>query len=148
MSNGHTLGRIRNQITGYKGILHSHMAHGNAVTNRNGREYHRHTACFCNTKFYGIYYLINIHMARNDLIIGRYDSYHWFFHFICGKSQSVKQASCRSLLHTATCVITDHNFPPPSIYFSILFKLYKYLQIKSPISAVPTCFTSLFLLSS
>ena len=44
MGHGHTLGGVGNQVTGYQGILHAHMAHGDAVADCNGRKYNGSTA--------------------------------------------------------------------------------------------------------
>ena len=112
MGDCHTLGGICNQISGYQGIFHADMSHGNSVTDCDCRKYHRHTAGLCNSKFHSLYNFIQIHMARNNLIVGTYDSHHRLFHFFRGKSQGIEQASRRSLLHAASCVITRHICTP------------------------------------
>ena len=51
---------------------------------------HQNTTGFCHSKFYCIHNFVYIHVSRNDLIVGTYNSDHRFFHFICSKSQSIK----------------------------------------------------------
>ena len=70
----HTLGGVSNQITGYQGVFHSNMSHGNTVTHCNGREYDRSSACHGYTLLYCIYNLVQMHMTRYDLIVGTYDT--------------------------------------------------------------------------
>ncbi|GFI29358.1 hypothetical protein IMSAGC013_00744 [Lachnospiraceae bacterium] len=74
MSQRHTFRGIRNQITGNQGIFHAGMPHGNSVTNCNGRKYHRNAAGLCYPQLHCIYNFIQIHMPRNDFIIGAYNS--------------------------------------------------------------------------
>ena len=69
----HRLCRIRDQIPRYQRILHTEMSHGNPVAYGNGREYDRRTARHGYSLLYCIDDLVQVHVSRNDLIIGAYD---------------------------------------------------------------------------
>ena len=47
MCHCHTLGRIGDQISCYKRILHADMTHGDTITDGDSWEYNRHTSCHC-----------------------------------------------------------------------------------------------------
>ena len=79
MGDSHTLRGICNQVSGNQRIFHADMSHGNTITYRDCRKYNRYATCFRNAEFYGVYNFINIHMARNNFIVGTYNSDHWFF---------------------------------------------------------------------
>ncbi len=49
------------------------MTHGDSIADCDGREHNRCSACHGNSLFYRIDYLVQIHVARNYLIIGAYD---------------------------------------------------------------------------
>ena len=74
MCHSHTLGGVSDQVTGYQGVFHSHMAHGNTIAYCNSREYDRGTACHSNTLLYCVYDLVQVHVSRHDLIVGAYDA--------------------------------------------------------------------------
>ena len=74
MRHCHSLCRVCNQISCYKRILHSNMSHRNSITDCDCRKYNRCSASHCNTLFYCIYDLIQIHMSWNDFIIRTYDT--------------------------------------------------------------------------
>ena len=108
MGQSHTLGGVGDQISRHQGILHSHMAHGDTVADRDGRKYHRDAPRLGNTHLYGVDNLIQVHMSRHDLIVGTHDSHHGFLHLFLGKSKGVKQAAVRRLLHAAFYIVTSH----------------------------------------
>ena len=84
MCHCHCLCRICDQISCYEGIFHSDMSHGNSVTNCDCREYTRYTSCHGNTHFYCLYDFIQVHMSRNNFIVGAYDTDKRFVHlFFC-----------------------------------------------------------------
>ena len=70
MCHGHGFCGICNQVSGYQGIFHADVSHGNAVTDSNGREHYRGAACHGNTLFYGVYNLVQVHVARYDFVVG------------------------------------------------------------------------------
>ena len=69
MGKSHALGGIRDQVPCHKGILHADMPHRYTVANRNGREYHGHSAGFGYSELNRLHYLVYVHMPRNYLII-------------------------------------------------------------------------------
>ena len=74
MGHRHRFCGISDQVTGYQGIFHSDMSHGDTVTDRNRRKHDRRTACHGNSLFYCINDFIQIHMTGNDLVIRAYDT--------------------------------------------------------------------------
>ena len=74
MCHSHRFGGIGDQVTGYQGIFHSDMSHGDTITDCDCREHDRSTACHGYSLFYGIDDFIQIHMAGNDLVVGAYDT--------------------------------------------------------------------------
>ena len=99
----HTFRGIRNQISCYQRIFHSHMAHGNSV------EHHGNAARLGNAKLYRLHNLVKIHMSGNNLIVGADNAHHGLLHLLPGKSKGVEQASVRSLLYTCFYMITSHS---------------------------------------
>ena len=81
MGFGHTLCGICDQFAGYQGIFHTDMSHGDTVTHSDGRKDDGGTTRHSHTKLYRFCDFIQIHMTRNDLIVGTNDSYQGFFHF-------------------------------------------------------------------
>ena len=86
VSNGHTFGRIGNQISGNKGILHSDVSHGNTVTYGNGWENNRYTTGLRNPHTNRVHNLIDIHVTRYDLVVGADDADHRLLHLVCGEA--------------------------------------------------------------
>ena len=90
MGERHCLGRVSDEITGNKGVFHTHVSHGDAVANRNCGKYYGSTACHRHAELYGIYDLIEIHVSGDDLVIGADDTDQGAFLFFLGESQGVK----------------------------------------------------------
>ena len=65
-----------NKVSGHKRILHSDVAHSDAVTYGDRRENNGHTACHRNSELNGFCDLIEVHMTGNDLIVGADDTDH------------------------------------------------------------------------
>ena len=112
MGQRHTLCGIRNQIPGHQGILHADMPHGNTIADSNGREHHRSTAGHGNAQLHGIHNLIQVHMARNYLIIGTYNTHQRLSHLFLCHTKSIKQGPVGCLLHTCLNRITFHVVSP------------------------------------
>ena len=112
MGQRHTLRGIRNQIPGHQGILHADMPHGNTIADSNGREHHRSTAGHGNAQLHGIHNLIQVHMARNYLIIGTYNTHQRLSHLFLCHTKSIKQGPVGCLLHTCLNRITFHVVSP------------------------------------
>ena len=110
MSHSHTLGGIGNQVTGYQGVFHAHMPHGDAVADCDSRKYNRSTAAHGNAKLYGFYDFIQVHMSRYDLIIGTHDADQRLLHLFFCQAQRVKQTAVGRLLHTLFYCVTSHLF--------------------------------------
>ena len=123
MCNCHTLGRICDQVSCYKGILHSDMSHGNTVADSDCREHHRCSACFSHAKLHGLCDLIQVHMSGYDLVVGTNDTDQWFLHFFFCHSKGVEQASVWCLLHAYFNIITLHFCLPFSSICSDNFEI-------------------------
>ena len=66
------------------------MAHGNPVTDRNRRKFHRKASRFGNAHLHRLTNLIQIDMSRNNFIVGTYHADHRLLHFFLGITQGVK----------------------------------------------------------
>ena len=110
MGDGHALRGVCDQVSCHQGIFHPHMTHGNSVTDCDGGKNHRHAAGLSHPQLHCVHNLIQVHMSGHDLVVGAHDTNHGLFHLLGRKSQRVKQASRRSLLHSCSCIITCHSF--------------------------------------
>ena len=99
MCHCHAFRTVRDQISGDKGILHANMSHGNPVTYRDGRKYHRRTACHGHPHLHRLHDLIQVHMPRNDLIIGTDNTDQRALPLFLCITKCIKQASVRRLLY-------------------------------------------------
>ncbi len=90
MGQRHTFRRIRDQVSRHQRIFHTDMSHGNTVAHRDRRKDYRHTAGLCHTKLHGINDLIQVHMARNDFIVGTYDADHRLCHLFFRKAECIE----------------------------------------------------------
>ena len=86
----HTLCGIGNQVSCNKRILHTDMTHGNSVTDRNRRKFHRKTACFGNTHLHRLADFIQINMPRNNFVIGAHHPDHRLLHLFLCVAQGIK----------------------------------------------------------
>ena len=86
----HTLRGIGNQVSCHKGILHTDMPHGNAVTDCNSRKFHRKPTGFGNAHLHRLADFIQIDMSRNNFIIGAHHSDHRLLHLFLGVAQGIK----------------------------------------------------------
>ena len=84
------------------------MSHGNTVTDCNRGKYHRRPSGHGHSQLYSFHDLIQIHMARHNLIIGAYDANHGLFHLFFRHSKGIEQGAVRRLLHTCLYCITSH----------------------------------------
>ena len=105
MCSRETLGRIRNEVSRDERILHARVPHGNAVADRNGRDHDRHTARLCDAELHGIDNLIEVHVARDNFIVGRDDADERLLHLLLGKTECIKQRAVGCLLHPRFHVI-------------------------------------------
>jgi len=71
------------------------MSHSNTVTNSDCREYNRNTACKSNALLNGVNNLIYIHMSRNDIVLGTYNTDKRFLNFFFGKTESIQKRTLR-----------------------------------------------------
>ena len=134
MCKGHSLCRIRNEISRHKRIFHPRMSHSNSITYRNGREHNRCSSCHCHTHFYRIGNLIKIHMSRYNFIIRADDAHQRFFQFFVCKSKCVKKGSVRGLLHSFCYCITFH------LYLLLVKSFYPLADQVSHLCRIHQCF--------
>ena len=104
----HGFGGIRNEVARDERILHAGVAHCNAVAYRNRREDNRRAACHRNADLYGVHNLIDIHVARDDLVIGADDADERTFDLLLREAQSMVQRTVRRVLRTDFQRITFH----------------------------------------
>ena len=68
MGQGHALGGVGNEVAGNQTVLHSDVAHRDAVADRDGREDNGHAAGFGDAQLDGLRNLVDIHVAGNDFV--------------------------------------------------------------------------------
>ena len=112
MSHRHAFSRICNQVTCHKGILHTDMPHGNTVADCDRRKLSGDSPCHRNAKLHCLCDLIQVHVPRNDFIVGIYNTDQRLFHLFFRKSQSMEQRAMGSLLNSFFYCVASHNFPP------------------------------------
>ena len=66
----HGFGGVGDQVTGDQRILHTFMAHGDAVTDGDGGENDGGAAGHGNAQLHGIHDFIEVHVTGDDLIVG------------------------------------------------------------------------------
>ena len=113
MGNGHCFGRVCNQVTRNEGILHPNVAHGNSVTNGNGREHDRCAACSRNPCLNGFCDFIKIHMPGNNFIVRTYHADQRAADLFVGKTERIEQAAVRCPLYSFFNKVRLHNFSSP-----------------------------------
>ena len=70
MGNRHGFAAVRDQLTGGQGILHTHMAHGDAVAHADRREFHRNTTGHANAILDRLSDVFEVIMSRNAFRLG------------------------------------------------------------------------------
>ena len=104
----HGLDAVADELAGGEGILHAHMAHGDAVADTNGRDEDGRTACHLDTGLDCIGDLIQIHVAGHDLAVGADHADEGALQLFGGVAQGVKQAAVRGALRAFGYVVTSH----------------------------------------
>ena len=100
MRHGHAFRAVADQISGHQGIFHADMSHGNAVTDGNGRKHEGRSARHCHSQLHSFNDLIQIHMSRNDLIVGAHNPDQRPLSLFLGDSERIEQASVGRLLYS------------------------------------------------
>ena len=129
VSQCHTLGGIRDQVPGHQGILHAHVAHGDAVADRDGREHHRGAARHGHAQLHRFHDLIQVHVSGYNFIIRTHNAHHGLFHLFRRHAEGVEQGPVGRLLHTCFHCITFH-------LFLLLYRIRS--ATRSPMRVVPT----------
>ena len=104
----HGLDAVADELAGGEGILHAHMAHGDAIADTNGRDEDGRTACRLDTGLDRIGDLIQIHVAGHDLAVGADHADEGALQLFGGVAQGVKQAAVRGALRAFGHVVTSH----------------------------------------
>ncbi len=93
MSQCHSLGAVGDKVAGDEGILHTPMTHGNAVADCDSGEHYRRAARHCNAQLNGVHNLVDVHMSRDYLVVGAYNSYHGAgYLLVCKTQRMIKRA--------------------------------------------------------
>ena len=93
MGHGHCLGGVGNQVTGNQGVLHAHVAHGDAVAHGNGGELHGGAAGGTDSSLDRLGNLVQVHVAGDDLIVGTDHADEGTLQFLLGVAQGVEQGA-------------------------------------------------------
>ena len=116
---GHALRGVRDQVSCDQGILHADMSHRDTVADSDRGKYYRHAACHRDADPYSFRDLIQIHVSRNDLIVGADDTDHRASSLLLGVAESIEETSVRSLGDSLFNTITFHFIYLP--FFQGLF---------------------------
>ena len=100
MRNGHGFRGIGNQITGHQRVFHSDMAHRDSVADGDCRKHDRRAAGHGDALLHCVGNLIQIHVTRNDLVIGTYNSNQRPIQLLPGVSQGIEKRTVGCAVHT------------------------------------------------
>lgn len=95
----HGLRGVGDQVPGHQGVLHSHVAHGDAVTDGDGREHDGCSSCRPDAGFDGLHDLVDVHMAGHDLVIGADHAHQRALDLLLRQAQGIQQAAVGGPLH-------------------------------------------------
>ena len=109
MSHQHGLHAVADQLTGGQGVLHAHMAHGDAIAHADGRDQDGGAARHLHTGLHGIGDLIQIHVAGHDLAVSADHADQRALQLFGGVTQCIKQTAVRRTLRAFGHVVTSHN---------------------------------------
>ncbi len=129
---GHSLGGVGDQVPGDQGVLHAHVAHGDAVAHGDGGELHRSASGGPDAGLDRLGNLVQVHVAGDNLVVGADHPDHRPLQLLLGVAQGVEQRAVRrggyALLHNIrahciyllngylfSCLLSEcHNMPDMS----------------------------------
>ena len=154
MSHGHGFHTVCNQFTGGQGVLHTHVPHGDTITDTDSRNHNRCTAGHPYTRLYSFRHLIQVHMARHDFTVSRNHADQRTFQFFLGISHGIEQASHWSTFRAFCYIVTSSGHFSKSFRHTIrkpgsiklpgireiimLSKSYFFSQLIMALSSAPT----------
>ena len=109
MGHRHTFRAVTDQISRHQRIFHADVAHGYAVTDCNRRKHNGGSSRHRHSQLYGFHDFVQVHMSRNDLIIGTHDPDQGALPLFLRDAQCIEQASVRRLLYPCFYRITSHR---------------------------------------
>ena len=77
---------VGDELTCYEGILHSFMSHGDTVTDTDGREFDRSSACHAYTGLYGFCNAVKFNVTWNKFVLCADDTNHRLVKFFISVS--------------------------------------------------------------
>ena len=93
MGQHHGLGGIGDQVPGDQGILHAHVAHGDAVAHGDGREFDGRAPGGADAGFHRLHDLVDVHMTGHDLVEGADHAHQRALQLFLGEAQGVQQTA-------------------------------------------------------
>ena len=105
----HGLSGVRDEVSRDERILHALMTHGNAVTDRNGREHDGSPAAHGDTEADCLRDLVEVHVAGDDLIVGADDTDQGTAQFFLRKAQGIIEGAMGRILEPIDEGIFDHK---------------------------------------
>ena len=90
MRDCHGLRGIRNQVACDQRIFHANMPHRNPIAYGNRGKLHRSAASRADTRFYSLGNFVEIHMARNNFIVGADYPDQWTLQLLLCVPQRIK----------------------------------------------------------
>ena len=113
VGHSHGLGGVGDQVTGNQGVLHAHVAHGDAVAHSDGGELHRGAAGGTDSGLDSLGNLVQVHVAGDDLIVGTDHADEGTLQLLLGVAQGVEQGAVGGGRHALFDHIASHWKKPP-----------------------------------
>ena len=99
VGDGHTFCGVSDQVTGDQRVFHADVPHGDAVADGNGGEHDGGAASHADAGLDGLGDLVQMHVARDDLVVGADDADEGPVSFFFGKAQRCEQTAVGSAIH-------------------------------------------------
>ena len=120
MGVGHDLHGVRDVLTAGQREEHALVVHGNAVAHADGGELDRSATCHTDAGLHGLGDLVQMHVARDDLILSADHTDDGATQFLVCEAQGAEQRPVGNAVHAAFHQITTHACSP--YYFLLKYR--------------------------
>ena len=104
----HGLHAVADQLPAGQGVLHAHMAHGDAVAHADSGDHEGRAACCLNASFHGVGELVQVHVAGDDVAVGADYGDERLFQILGRAAQGIEQAAVRRPFGALCHIIAAH----------------------------------------
>ena len=108
---GNGFDAVSHQFPAGQGIFHAIVAHGDAVTDADGREFNGSTTVFQHAVFHGLGNSIQIHMPRDNFVLGVANPDQGFLQFVFRIPHCIEQGTMGRAGRTFFHNRTSHTIP-------------------------------------